>query len=151
MRRYGERVEPGQTYRQRPGIYAVIHDGRDILVTEQSEPELEFQLPGGGMDAGESSLQALHREVLEETGWKIAVERRLGAYQRYVFMPEYDLWARKVCQIYLCRAVMRLSEPLEPHHRAVWTDVQGAMTLLAGVGDRAFLAQFNRGQKAENR
>lgn len=141
MRRFGENVVFGQNYRPRPGIYAIIHDGRDLLLTEQLSPLREYQLPGGGIDRGESPFRALHREVREETGWKIAVERRVGAFQRNCFMPEYDLWARKICHIYLGRAVAHLSDPTEPHHRAIWTNPDTAMRLLAGAGDRHMLGR----------
>jgi 8-oxo-dGTP diphosphatase len=83
MRRYGEPVDPARTYVERPGAYAVIREGDDVLVTEQEKPNREFQLPGGGIDNGEGALRALHRECLEETGWRIRVLRRLGAFQRY--------------------------------------------------------------------
>lgn len=144
IRRYGEPVEPGQRYRERHGAYAVIRDGSDILVTEQAAPQREFQLPGGGIDPGEGAVRALHRECREETGWRIAVERRLGAFQRYTYMPEYDLWAHKVCHVYLARPVRRLGEPSEAGHRAVWMTIPAALDLLAVDGDRAFLARVWR-------
>ncbi len=79
--RYGP--PPGrQNYRLRPGAYAVLIRGDRVLLTFQHQPTPEFQLPGGGIDPGESPLAALHREVLEETGWTIATPRRLGAYRR---------------------------------------------------------------------
>ena len=139
MRRYGEPPRPGRAYRDRPGAYAVVRDGRDVLVTEQAEPEREFQLPGGGIDPGEGVLRALHRECLEETGWRIRVLRRLGAFQRYAWMPEYDLWARKVCHVYLARPVRRLGPPAEPAHSAIWMPIGTAIALLANDGDRALL------------
>jgi 8-oxo-dGTP diphosphatase len=141
MRRYGEPVDPRRTYCERPGAYAVIREGGDVLVTEQQAPRREFQLPGGGIDAGEGAVRALHRECLEETGWRIRVLRRLGAFQRFTYMPEYDLWARKVCHVYDARPVLRLGEPSEPGHRAVWMPMATALELLAIDGDRAFLAR----------
>ena len=131
MRRFGEPVDPGRTYRQRLGAYAVILDGEDVLVTEQADPEPEFQLPGGGVDPGEGMLPALHRECMEETGWRIRVLRRLGAFQRYVYMPEYDLWARKVCSVYLARPVVRLGPPSEEGHRAIWMPIGTAIALMS--------------------
>jgi 8-oxo-dGTP diphosphatase len=139
MRRYGEPVDPVRTYIERPGAYAVIREGGDVLVTEQEAPKREYQLPGGGIDAGEGALRALHRECLEETGWRIRVLRRLGAFQRFAFMPEYDAWARKVCHIYLARPVRRLGEPTESGHRAIWMPIPTALELLALEGDRDFL------------
>ena len=142
MRRFGEAVNPARSYLTRPGAYAVILDGTRVLITEQAEPEREFQLPGGGIDPGEGALRALHRECLEETGWRISILRRLGAFQRYCYMPEYDLWARKVCHIYLARPALRHGPPTEPGHRAFWMPVPTALDLLANEGDRHFLSQI---------
>ena len=144
MRRYGEPAVRGQAYVDRPGAYAVILDGADLLVTEQADPGPELQLPGGGIDTGESPLAALHRECLEETGWRLRVIRRLGAYQRFAYMPEYDLWARKVCHIYLARPTLCRGAPSEPGHRALWMPVATAEHLLANAGDRAFVAAAAR-------
>jgi len=148
MRRFGEPVDPCRTYVSRPGAYGVIRDGDDLLVTEQAEPVREFQLPGGGIDPGEGPLAALRRECLEETGWTIAVERRIGAFQRYCYMPEYDLWARKICHIYLARPALLRGAPTEPGHRAVWMPVSEAARLLGNAGDRAFVARLLRRRAA---
>jgi 8-oxo-dGTP diphosphatase len=146
IRRYGEPVKAGQRYTRRPGVYAVLLDGDAILTTHQAEPTPEFQLPGGGIDAGEHPIAALHREVFEETGWKIAIQRRLGAFRRFTYMPEYDLWAEKLCTIYLARPVRRLGPPSEAGHTAVWMPANDALTLLGTVGDRSMLASALRGQ-----
>lgn len=144
MRRFGAARDSGRRYRERPGAYAVIREGDDVLVTEQASPDREFQLPGGGIDPGEGPVRALHRECLEETGWRIQVVRRLGAFQRYAYLPDYDFWARKVCHIYLARPVRRVGPPTEPGHSAVWMPIPTALKLLAVDGDRAFLARAAR-------
>jgi 8-oxo-dGTP diphosphatase len=144
IRRYGEAVVPGQRYRMRPGVYAVLLRGDSILATHQMAPTPEFQLPGGGIDPGEHPIPALHREVFEETGWKIADPRRLGAFRRFTYMPEYDKWAEKLCTIYLARPVLRLGPPSEAGHTAIWLPVQEAMIQLANEGDRAFLSMVAR-------
>ncbi len=140
MRRFGEAVKAGQTYRARPGAYALVREGRDLLITEATVPDVEFQLPGGGIDPGEHPIPALHREVEEETGWRVAVQRRVGVYQRFTFMPEYDLWARKVCHVFLCRPVRRLGPPTEAGHSALWMPIAQAARLLGSPGDRWFAA-----------
>ncbi|MCB2115867.1 MAG: NUDIX hydrolase [Rhodobacteraceae bacterium] len=144
IRRFGEPVVAGQRYEIRHGVYAVLRRGGDVLLTHQTAPEPEFQLPGGGIDPGESPLRALHREVFEETGWIIAAPRRIGAFRRFVYMPEYDKWAEKLCAIYLARPVRRLGPPSEPGHTAVWMPVEMAASALGNAGDRHFMAQLAR-------
>ena len=142
IRRYGHPPQPSQRHRLRPGAYALlVRDGR-LLLTHQSAPEAEFQLPGGGIDPGESGLRALHREVFEETGWTIGNARRLGAYRRFAFMPNYGQYAEKLCHIWIARPILRLSAPTELHHSARWASPRAAMDLLAYPGARAFLARF---------
>ena len=140
-RRFGEPILADVTYRPRPGAYGVIHGDGQLLITYQGAPDCEFQLPGGGIDPGESPVAALHREVFEETGWGIQVQRRLGTYLRYTFMPDYGFWARKACHIYLCRATRRLGDIVEPNHTAHWVSVARGIALLENDGDRHFAAQ----------
>ena len=71
IRRYGERVDPDMQYTPRPGAYVILQRGRDLLLTVQDGARPELQLPGGGIDAGEHVIPALHREVMEETGWRM--------------------------------------------------------------------------------
>ncbi len=139
IRRYGEAIRSDQNYQLRPGAYAVLWSGSKVLVTFQSEPEPEFQLPGGGIDPGESPLRALHREVIEETGWRISDPKRLGAFRRFTYMPDYGFWAEKLCHIYLAKPVLRKSAPTEPHHTAIWLQPAVAVEALGNDGDRAFL------------
>ena len=137
--RIGEPVRHGTRYTARPGIYAVLVRNGAVLLTHQMEPESEYQLPGGGVDPGEDPIPALHREVLEETGWRIGRARRLGAFRRFTYMPEYDLWAEKVCQVFFARPSLCAGPPLEKGHSAVWTSFGTAKELVANPGDRLFL------------
>jgi 8-oxo-dGTP diphosphatase len=141
IRRYGESVKSAQQYRRRPGVYGVLLSGNQVLLTHQAEPLPEFQLPGGGIDPGEHPIAALHREVHEETGWRIGPPRWLGTYRRFTYMPEYDRWAEKVCAIYLARPTLRLGPPSEAGHTAIWASRAEALDLVTNVGDRFMLAR----------
>ena len=131
-------------YTLRPGAYAILPQRGGVLLTYQTGPEAEFQLPGGGIDPGESPVRALHREVYEETGWRIARPQRLGAFRRFVFMPEYDLWAEKLCHDFVAHPVRRISDPVEVDHVAFWISKAEAVQALGNPGDRMFLARYAR-------
>ncbi|MBO6512140.1 MAG: NUDIX hydrolase [Roseibium sp.] len=142
--RFGAPPRADVTYTLRPGAYAVLSRGAHLLVTHQAAPIPEFQLPGGGIDPGESPIVALTREVFEETGYRISKPRRLGAFRRFTFMPEYDLWAEKLCTIYHATPTLRIGSPAEAGHTAVWMDARTALTQLANDGDRYFAERFVR-------
>lgn len=140
--RFGSSPRPGQTYVRRAGAYALLPRGGRLLLTLQCDPDPDLQLPGGGIDPGESPLTALHREVMEETGWRIAAPRRVGAFRRFTYMPEYDLWAEKICLIYTARPVLRLGPPTEEGHDALWMTPDRAARALCNPGDRHFARAF---------
>jgi len=139
IQRFGDAPRRDEMYRRRPGVYAILHRAGRILLTYQGDPHFEVQLPGGGIDPGESPIHALHREVMEETGWTIAAPRRLGAFRRFTFMPEYELWAEKICTIYLARPARCIGPPTEPDHAPLWSRAADAAPLLYNEGDAAFV------------
>lgn len=65
---------------QRIGAYALVLSERGILGTVNSAATLApgtWTLPGGGIDPGESPSAAVLREVFEETGQEIVIDKVL--------------------------------------------------------------------------
>lgn len=72
-------------WRMKPGDYhltvlALIRDekGRILITQRKADKEwapLKWEIPGGGVRAGETSEQAVLREVAEETGLHFAMEQ----------------------------------------------------------------------------
>lgn len=54
---------------------AVIHQQRILMVRHVHDGRDYWTLPGGGIEPGETPAMAAEREVLEETGLKVAVDR----------------------------------------------------------------------------
>jgi glycerol-1-phosphatase len=63
----------------RPGVGAVIFDGDRVLL-QRRDDNGRWGLPGGGVDAGESVVAAVVREVREETGLDVEPLRLIGVY-----------------------------------------------------------------------
>jgi 8-oxo-dGTP diphosphatase len=142
IQRIGEPVRRGIRYRPRPGAYAVLEKNGEVLLTFQAEPQPEIQLPGGGIDPGETTLMALHREVREETGWQITGPRRLGVFRRFTYMEEYDFWAEKICHVYFAKPTRMQSAPTEVGHFPIWATPERAIELVDNEGDRLFLRRY---------
>lgn len=67
--------------RQRVGAYAVVFSSEGLLGTVNSDRTPApgtWALPGGGVDAGESPSEAVVREVYEESGQHIRLDRVLA-------------------------------------------------------------------------
>lgn len=143
IRRFGSPRETARRYVLRPGAYAILPRRGNVLLTVQMDEKPDIQLPGGGIDPGETAVMALHREVLEETGWRIASPRRVGAFRRFVFMPEYEIWAEKICHIFLARPTRQIGPPLEPEHHVLWAAADVAADILGNAGDRHFARWFH--------
>ncbi len=132
MRRHGPPASRAIAYRDRPGAYGVLLRDGAVLLAEQRG---DLLLPGGGIDRGETPLRALHREVLEETGWRIAAARRLDVFVRYGWLVEEQWHARKLQHVYLARPTRRLGPPSEPDHRPVWMAARAAVDRLSVEGE----------------
>lgn len=59
----------------------VERDGRFLLVEEEADGALVLNQPAGHLDEGESLLEAVVRETLEETAWHFVPEALVGVYR----------------------------------------------------------------------
>ncbi|WP_018952426.1 NUDIX hydrolase [Thioalkalivibrio sulfidiphilus] len=66
----------------RATVAAVVErDGRFLMVEEQVDGGLRLNQPAGHLEDGESLLQAVIRETLEETAWHFRPEALVGIYR----------------------------------------------------------------------
>jgi 8-oxo-dGTP pyrophosphatase MutT (NUDIX family) len=54
---------------------AVLFDTADRILVVRRASDGGWELPGGRLDAGESTVEGLRREVREETGLDVAIRR----------------------------------------------------------------------------
>jgi 8-oxo-dGTP diphosphatase len=62
------------------GAFAIIfNEQKHVLLCHRRDMDA-WNLPGGGVEQGELPTEAVLREVKEETGLEVAIERLLGVY-----------------------------------------------------------------------
>jgi len=71
----------GGSARFRVAVSALIFNKGRVLLAHRRDIDW-WNLPGGGMEIGETVDEALHREVLEETGLEVEIEQLVGIYSK---------------------------------------------------------------------
>lgn len=86
-----------------PCVGAIVFDerGRLLLVKRANPPaQGQWSLPGGRQESGESALDGIVREVREETGLEVEVQREVGTVKRQT--PSGDTY---VIRDFVCTAL----------------------------------------------
>jgi len=82
------------TWKPHVTVAAVIeHNERFLLVEETTSNGLEFNQPAGHLEAGENLIQAVKREVNEETAWQFEPQW-LVAVQLWRKNPDFPTFIR---------------------------------------------------------
>lgn len=83
----------------------MVLDGGIVLVKRAHEPlKGQWNLPGGGVELGETLEQACAREVFEETGLVVSVGRMIEVFDRIMVDAGGHVEYHFVLVDYLCRA-----------------------------------------------
>ena len=84
------RVQPAERFRPSVTVAAVIErGGRYLLVEEQTSEGLRLNNPAGHLEPGESLLQAVVRETLEETACAFEPQALVGVYLARLARPAH--------------------------------------------------------------
>lgn len=100
----------GRKYPSKPvlGVGAVVFNERGdvLLVKRKHEPlALQWSLPGGGLDSGETLEAGTAREILEETGLIVEVGPLIEVFDRILLDDDANVRYHFVLVDYLCRPI----------------------------------------------
>lgn len=89
----------------RIGVFALILDDQGRILLAHRRDTDWWNLPGGGMEVGETVDQAACREVREETCLEVEVERLVGVYSK----PQ----KQEVVLTFRCNVISGTPQPTE--------------------------------------
>lgn len=86
----------------RPGVYGIIvNKGKILLVNTKSSGKYFF--PGGGIELGEKIENALRREIKEETGINVKIEKFLTFRESFTYYDPFDEATHNFSFFYVCK------------------------------------------------
>lgn len=104
------------------GVGALIFHDNTILLVERGREPLKgwWSLPGGAVEVGEKLESAIRREVLEETGLVVGIERMFEIFERILRDPEGRPEYHYVLIDYVCGVSDGLLAPGDDVSDARW-------------------------------
>ncbi len=128
---FGE-PDAGRTYPDRPAVFGLVLNAGKIAVVRVEVAGMApwWDLPGGGIEAGESEAQALVREFGEEAGLLVSPNARFASADQYFFKSDGAPFNNRghFWTVELVRAAPELQ--IEPEHSLVWVDAPSAIAML---------------------
>jgi len=105
-------------YRKRPGAYAIIINKNDDKVGIVTDGEDYFYL-GGGIEKGETQLDALKRELIEESGYTIKNIKKFDEVGSYIYAEDKGFLDVEA-YVYIAEFDEKITEPIEIDHSVLW-------------------------------
>lgn len=107
-------------YKKRPGAYAIITRNEDSKIAIVTDGEGIFFL-GGGIEKNENQLEALKRELIEESGYSIKDIKEFDEVSSFLYSKSRG-YLEVQAKIYLARFDKKITEPIEKDHSILWVN-----------------------------
>ncbi|OPL17800.1 MAG: hypothetical protein AVO35_07945 [Candidatus Aegiribacteria sp. MLS_C] len=118
-------VEDGTGRKRNSCKAVVVSEGRVLLTVNRDHLGDFYLLPGGGQKFGETVIQAMVREVIEETGWLVEPGRLVLVRDYLGANHQFARWESDVHQteiVFMAKPLEQVDSP--PEHDAWQTGVE---------------------------
>ncbi|MEM9706906.1 MAG: NUDIX hydrolase [Pseudomonadota bacterium] len=122
-----------ETTKPRVSVGAVVFKGDAVLLIKRGRPPFKGQwsIPGGGVEYGERLVDAVKREVMEETGVEVDVLRLIDAFEALPGEQPGANDRHNVMIDYVCRWTAGEPRAGDDAADAAWAPLDEAMERLA--------------------
>lgn len=132
--------EENVEYRKRPGAYAIIVNKDNDKIGIVTDGEDYFYL-GGGIENGETKLEALKREMIEEAGYSIKNIREFEEVGSHIFAEDKG-YLEIIASVYIAEFDKKIAEPIEKDHKILWVTPEEYVNKMFREWQRYIMERF---------
>ena len=140
--KYINNREKNIQYKKRLGSYAIIirkDDNKIGIVTNGND---NFYL-GGGIEKNETELEALKRELIEESGYTITNIQEFDSVGSFIFAEEHG-YLEVIANVYIAEFDEKVTEPIEKDHVVLWVNAKDYVGKMCREWQEYILKEFIR-------
>ena len=128
---FGER-RAGRTYADRPAAFGILERDERIAVVRIAKPDgaTWIDLPGGGVDPGETPEEGVVREYGEEAGLKVMVRESFALADQFFVNTDGEAWNNRSTFFVLDLVAEDAALKIEEDHMLVWLSPLEAIAAL---------------------
>ena len=132
--------EENVEYRKRPGAYAIIVNKDNDKIGIVTDGEDYFYL-GGGIENGETKLEALKREMIEEAGYSIKNIREFEEVGSHIFAEDKG-YLEIIASVYIAEFDKKIAKPIEKDHKVLWVTPEEYVSKMFREWQRYIMERF---------
>lgn len=138
--KYINNREKNIQYKKRLVSYAIIIRKDDNKIEIVTDGINNFYL-GGGIEKNETELEALKRELIEESGYTISNIQKFDSIGSFIFTEEHD-YLEVISNVYIAEFDEKVTEPIEKDHIVLWINAEDYIGKMCREWQEYILKEF---------